>query len=204
MLPIYFPCRTKDFKDFNLYWTLQLYWMLNLLQTGSRGNRGKHTWNNSLLTLVWFSTLLRWLRQLLSCTAPKIILKSIAMKLVTLYGRHTLCESTLPKSIALSLCGPDLSLQAGRRSVVGRFILLAQNGAPPTPANLAVADEFIVRKIKVFSSHYCSSGIPPGEINFPFFSPYSGWQKLITGFIMPFSSHTLRLFWPPMSPSFRL
>lgn len=73
------------------------------------------------------------------------------------------------------------------------------------PVKLAVAEEFIVRKIKVFSSHYCSPfGIPPGEINFHLFSPYSGWQKLITGFIMPFSSPTLRLFWPPMSPSFRL
>lgn len=101
---------------------------------------------------------------------------------------------TLPKSIALSHCALNLSLQVGRRSVVGRFILLVQNEAPLTPTNLAVADAFIVRKIKVFHSHYCSpSGIPPGEINFHFFSPYSGWQKLITGFIMPFSSPTSTL-----------
>lgn len=54
----------------------------------------------------------------------------------------------------------------------------------------------------MFSFHYCSlSVIPPGEIKFHF-SPYSGWQRLITGFIMPFSAPTLRFFWPPMSPSF--
>lgn len=112
----------------------------------------------------------------------------------------TLSVSTLPKSIALSHCGLDLSLGAGRRSVLPRFILLAQNGA-----NFPLADELIQRKIKVFGSHYCSpSGIPPGEINFHFFSPCSSWQKLITGFIMPFSSPTLHLFWPPMSISFKL
>lgn len=127
----------------------------------------------TLLTLVWFSTLLRWLSKLLNCTVPKIRLNSIAMKLVILKSRHTLHRSTLLKSTALSHCGPDLSLCAGR-SALGRFILPEQITAPTTPAHLAVVDEFILRKIKVFSFHYYSlSGTPPGEISFHF-SPYSG------------------------------
>jgi len=110
-----------------------------------------------------------------SSTALKIT-HNILPRKVLVCKAHMYCVREAGLSPALSHCALSLPLHVSRRSVLGRFILIIQNEVPPTSINLSVADAYIERKIRVFSSHYHSPPGTPPEINFQFLFPYSGWQ----------------------------